>query len=120
MPLCNNVDTAASIHKINKQHVLVYKEWLAVSCDLTWCIHFFLHPSVCEICCSDLPGPPRDLLAHCQRKDESFPVPQVTHSGPGKDGVFCGFHNHLVGRTSGTLLCFIVPELLADARYSGL
>ena len=44
----------------------------------------------------------------------------MTYSGAGEDRVFCGFHNHLVGRAPNTLLGLVVPQLLTDARHCRL
>lgn len=45
---------------------------------------------------------------------------RMDHGGAGEDRVFCGFHNHLMGRAPGGLLGLVVPQLLADARHCRL
>lgn len=52
--------------------------------------------------------------------EEAGAAPWMTYSGAGKDGVFCGFHDHLVGRAPGALLGLVVPKLFTDARHCSL
>lgn len=71
-------------------------------------LYFILKSYLSGICCS-------------QEMGLSLPHPvRVTYSRAGKDRVFCGFHDHLVGRASSALLGLVVPKLFTDARHRRL
>lgn len=53
------------------------------------------------------------------RSRQGVPL-STTYRGAGEHRVFCGFHDHLVGRTPDALLCLVLLKLLAEARHCRL